>query len=255
MADNNTNGTEKGPGANGDAAVSESQPIVPPASKGPLNTGEDSVEPLIATETATETAATAPTSESSTQNNATTTSSKEGELAEKIDKAEKPASQPEKPADPVPTRPIPTDTTTAEAPSLTNGETKEPPKPVAVEEIRDQDIPDTAPTQTAEMTGALPVQEPTKDVPEADPKPVASKPEKIEASIGDKRKLSEAEEAHGDTTIEKSSEDVPVEKKQKTNGSATNGAPKKAGRPRKNKKAAPVVGRAARKTRSQGTAD
>ncbi|KAI2465863.1 hypothetical protein F4781DRAFT_374215 [Annulohypoxylon bovei var. microspora] len=264
MADNNINGIEKG--ANGDATVSESQSSSAPATtKGSVNVEEDSTKPSIATETATDTSAIAPSSEPAAQNDATgtTTISKE-ELAEKLDEAKKPASQLEKPANPAPTRPITADAETAEAPSLTNGETKEPPKPVTVEEIRDQDMPDAVPSQPTEMTGALPVDEPAKDapkvndVPKADTVLATSEADEPEVSTGDKRKLSEAEISNDDDAAEKPSEDEPIEKKKKTNGATTNGAPRKVGRPKKDKtekKAAPLVGRTARKTRSQGAAE
>ncbi|KAI1417040.1 hypothetical protein F5Y13DRAFT_153592 [Hypoxylon sp. FL1857] len=252
MADNNTNGIDQG--ASGDATAPELQPNDPPAAKGPLNAGEDSMESSIATKTTTESAATAPSSEAAAQNDAPATDSKE-ELTEKIDAAEKLAEQPEKPADSAPAQPTAAETTTADAPSLTNGEAKEPPKPVSVEEIRDQDLPAVAPSQPVEMTGALPVKEPVKDAPKAAATPLTPEPEKTEASIGEKRKPSEVEASNGDSPVEKPSEDSPAEKKQKTNGATTNGAPRKAGRPKKDKKAPPAVGRTARKTRSQGAAD
>ncbi|KAI0841176.1 hypothetical protein F5Y06DRAFT_214863 [Hypoxylon sp. FL0890] len=258
MADSNTNGIEKGPAASGDAPAPapELQPSDPPAAKGPMNAAEESIEPAIATKTATDSAATAPSSDAAAQNDAPATNSKE-ELTEKIDAAEKLAEQPEEPADsaPAPAPNTTRETAIADAPSLTNGEAKEPPKPVSVEEVRDQDLPPVAPSQPVEMTGALPVQEPAKDAPKAAPTPLTPEPEKTEAVTGEKRKPSDAEAPNGDVPVEKPSEDAPAEKKQKTNGATTNGAPKKAGRPKKNKKAPPAVGRTARKTRSQGAAD
>ncbi|KAI1460392.1 hypothetical protein F4805DRAFT_391938 [Annulohypoxylon moriforme] len=273
MADNNTNGIEKG--ANGDATVAESQPSIPSTTKDPVDAGEDSAKPSIATETAnktatdttTDTTAAAPSSEPEAQKDAagTTALSKE-ELTKKLDEAETLASQPEKPADSAPAQNTTTATATAEAPSLTNGETKEPSKAVTVEEVHDQDLPDAAPSQPTEMTGALPVDEPAKDAPKTDdepkidPVPAPSEADKSEVSAGDKRKLSEASNDDGDDAADKTMEDAPVEKKQKTNGTTTtNGPPKKVGRPKKDnkkeKKPAPSVGRTARKTRSQGAAD
>ncbi|KAI0889317.1 uncharacterized protein GGS22DRAFT_69790 [Annulohypoxylon maeteangense] len=270
MAENNSSGIEKG--ANGDATVPESQPSIPPAAKGPVDAGEDSTKPSITTETAkqpttettTDTAAIAPSSEPEAQKDVTGTAtlSKE-ELTAKLDEAQTLASQPEKPVDST-TAQTTTDTAAAEAPSLTNGEAKEPPKPVTVEEIHDQDMPDAAPPQPTEMTGALPVDEPAKDAPKVDdePKidavPAPSETGKSEVSTGDKRKLSEASIDDGDDAAEKPAEDAPVEKKKKTNGTTTNGPPKKVGRPRKDskeKKAVPSTGRTARKTRSQGAAE
>ncbi|KAI0152115.1 hypothetical protein F4776DRAFT_13422 [Hypoxylon sp. NC0597] len=257
MADNNTNGIEKG--ASGDAPAPELQPSNPPAVTGPANAGEESVEPSIATKTAVDGAATADRSEAGAQNDAPATESKE-ELTETIDTAEKLAEQPEqpeKPADSAPAQSTTTEITAADAPSVTNGETKEPPKPVTVEEVRDQDLPAVPPSQPVEMTGALPVKEPAKDAPKTAPTPLTPEPEpeKTEISTGEKRKPSETEASNGDLPAEKPSEDAPAEKKQKTNGATTNGTPRKAGRPRKDKKAPPSVGRTARKTRSQGAAD
>ncbi|XXG98867.1 hypothetical protein Hte_005197 [Hypoxylon texense] len=266
MADSNANGIEKGAS---EATIPESQPSLPPVAKGPMNAGEDSLEPSIVTGTATADTETAASAAPAAQTESTTISSKE-ELAEKLGEADKLASQPEKPADNVSEQPAVTETVTADKPSLPNGETKAPPKPVTVEEIRDQDMPVAPPTPPTEMTGALPVDnkaddaakaEPVKATTETEPKTdtVEAKTEAAaEATTGDKRKASEIEASTGDTAAEKPSEDAPVEKKQKTNGTATNGAPRKVGRPRKEKqekKAKPAVGRTARKTRSQGLAD
>ncbi|KAI1800536.1 hypothetical protein F4811DRAFT_538757 [Daldinia bambusicola] len=264
MADNTTNGIDKG--ATSEATATVSQPSNPPVAKDPVNAGEESKEPSIATNDEAPKAApvTAPDSETPAQDNTATADSKE--LTEKIDAADKLASQPEKPekpADDVPAEPASTETATADASSAPNGEAKEPPKPVSVEEVRDQEMPDAAPTQPAEMTGALPVKEPANDdAPKTDPAPTAAEPDKSgksEANAGEKRKPSESEASSGDVAHEESPEDAPAEKKQKTNGAATNGAPKKVGRPKKeakkDKKAPPPVGRTARKTRSQGAAD
>ncbi|KAK6957964.1 hypothetical protein Daesc_000755 [Daldinia eschscholtzii] len=265
MADNTTNGIDKG--ASSEATASVPQPSNPPVAKGPMNAAEESMEPSIATNTATSGAATAPDSETPAQNDTTATADSK-ELTEKIDAADKLASQPEKPADTVTSEPASTETATADAtadaPPVSNGEAKEPPKPVSIEEVRDQDMPEQP--QPAEMTGALPVQEPAKDAPKTDTAPAAAEPDKSEANTGEKRKPSESEASNGDVAHEEESpEDAPAEKKQKTNGAAaaaaatTNGAPKKVGRPKKepkkDKKAPPPVGRTARKTRSQGAAD
>ncbi|KAI1379641.1 hypothetical protein F4677DRAFT_338216 [Hypoxylon crocopeplum] len=251
MADNNTNGIEKG--ATGEATVPESQPSPLPVAKGPMNAGEESMEPSIATDTAGTGAATAPSSDDAAQNDTTTTTSK-GELTEKLDAADKLAAQPEKPADPAPAQSASTETDSTDAPSLPNGDTKAPPKPVTVEEVRDQDMPAVAPSQPVEMTGALPVKE-ADDAPKADPAQATAEPEKAEPNTGDKRKPSDAEASNGDAADKESLQDAPADKKQKTNGAITNGVPRKVGRPKKDKKAAPTAGRTARKTRSQGAAD
>lgn len=137
------------------------------------------------------------------------------------------------------------------------------PKPVSVEEVKDQEVAPTAAASDATAT---------------------TQSDKASAETGDKRKVDEvAEEAEAEA--EKSNannnkptpngtapeaagddDDEPAEKKQKSNGggaSTTNGtapapapAPKKPGRPpKKDKKASAPVGRTLRKTRSQGAAD
>ncbi|KAI1776610.1 hypothetical protein F4818DRAFT_354419 [Hypoxylon cercidicola] len=255
MADDNVNGIEKG--AVGEATVPESQPSLPPVTKGPMNTGEESVEPSIATNTATADTKTAASSEPAAQTDPATIGAKE-ELTEKLEVADKLASQPEKPADNVPKQPDATETATTNGPSLPNGESKKPPKPVTIEEIRDQDMPAAPPAQPTEMTGALPVNNPSDDAAKAEPVQATTEIDKTEATIGDKRKASDAEASNGDTVTQEPLEEAPAEKKQKTNGATTNGAPRKVGRPRKEKKekkTQPAVGRAARKTRSQGAAD
>ncbi|KAI2783357.1 hypothetical protein F4815DRAFT_458750 [Daldinia loculata] len=254
MADSITNGIEKG--ASSEATTSGSQPNIPPVVKSPINAGEESMEPSIAANTAAPGAATAPNSDTPAQNDAATTDSKES--AEKIDAADKLASQPEKSAETVPSESTTTEIATG-TPSLTNGEAKEPLNPVTIEEVRDQDTPAAAPSQPAEMTGALPIQEPANDTPKADPAPVTAEPDKSEANTGEKRKPSESKVSNGDATQEESPGDAPAEKKQKTNGANTNGTSKKVGRPKKeskkDKKAPLPVGRTARKTRSQGAPD
>ncbi|KAI6080948.1 hypothetical protein F4821DRAFT_250372 [Hypoxylon rubiginosum] len=253
-----TNSTD--PGANGEATLSESQPSLPPVVKSPLNAGEDSMVPSIATTTATANTETAASTEPAAQNDSAINTKEE--LTEKLEAADKLASQPEKPADNVPEQPAVsktvTETATTDGPSLPNGEAKEPPKPVTVEEIRDQDMPAAPPAQPSEMTGALPVSSPSDDAAKDEPVKATTETDTAEATTGDKRKASDTEVTNGDVAAKEPLEKAPVEKKQKTNGATTNGAPKKVGRPRKEKNAVkppPSAGRAARKTRSQGAAD
>ena len=183
--------------------------------------------------------------------------------------------------------------------ALLNGETKEPPKPVSVEEVPDRELPkahppsppaeakletvkldvtdekvDNAASGDAVMTGALQLQpeagaeaESAEDT-EKPEGPIADAPEaaKTEPQAGDKRKADDAAVSNGDVPAEAAPETqaVAVEKKLKTDDApapapaATNGSPKKPGRPKKSDKppapAAPM-GRTARKTRSQGAAE
>ncbi|KAI2607026.1 uncharacterized protein GGS25DRAFT_494124 [Hypoxylon fragiforme] len=253
MADSNTNGIEKG--ASDEITVPESQSNPPTTVKEPVNVGKESTVASIATNTSDTNGAAAPNSESASEKDATT-SSKE-ELTEKSEGADKLASQPEEPADSAsaPVDSTRTETTTADASSLVNGEAKEPPKPVSIEEVHDQDMPAAALSQPAKVSDIPLVENAGSDAPKADPAPVTTESGKPEVNTGEKRKPSEAEASNGSDAPEEALEDAPAEKKQKTNGATTNGLPKKAGRPKKNKTAAPAVGRAARKTRSQGAAD
>lgn len=185
--------------------------------------------------------------------------------------------------------------------ALHNGETKEPPKPVSIEEVPDRELPkahppsppaeakleeakldgtaekvDDAATGDAVMTGALQPQpeaeaakgtgKPEGPVADAPTGPVADAPEtaNTEPQAGDKRKADDAVVSNGDASAEVAPETqaVAAEKKLKTDGAsppaATNGSPKKPGRPKKSDKppaAAAPVGRTARKTRSQGAAE
>ncbi|KAI0151795.1 hypothetical protein GGR57DRAFT_503725 [Xylariaceae sp. FL1272] len=124
------------------------------------------------------------------------------------------------------------------------------PKPVAIEEVTDQDMPSTKLPESADAPTV------TTGVETAKVPAVTGD----EAAIGDKRKADEADKPVSETTA-----DEPADKKQKTetNGAATtNGGARKPGRPKKEKgkaAAAPApaapIGRTARKTRSQGLAD
>ncbi|KAI0011557.1 hypothetical protein F4779DRAFT_188290 [Xylariaceae sp. FL0662B] len=256
MADNAADGIEKAPDAPVEAT---SQPSEPPVAKAPVKDAEDSVAPSITAETAT--AATAPSADPkpapapAAQND---TAGGENQT-EKPDEADKLASQTEKPASPARTpvsQPATTDVTQTGAPSVQNGDNKGSPKPVTVEEVRDQDRP-TPPS--LEMTGALQPDKPVTGSPKGSPKveatPATSEAVKPEATTAAKRKASDAEAINGDASLKESAEEVQPEKKQKTNGATANGGPKKAGRPRKNKSAPPPVGKTARKTRSQGAAE
>ncbi|RWA06748.1 hypothetical protein EKO27_g8346 [Xylaria grammica] len=101
-------------------------------------------------------------------------------------------------------------------------ESAEPPKPVSVEEVRDEELSDAKPVD----------------------------------AVGSNRKVDEAnDEAKPEAKSAERDKTEPPEKKPKTNGTPTNGTVRKPGRP-KNDKTAPVpIGKTARKTRSQGAAE
>ncbi|KAL7955229.1 hypothetical protein V8C34DRAFT_292287 [Trichoderma compactum] len=82
-----------------------------------------------------------------------------------------------------------------------------------------------------------------------------AKSETSETATGEKRKADATAADQPAAEKEESEDSEPADKKAKIgngNGKATNGGPRKPGRPKKDKKAAPVVGKTLRKTRSQG---
>jgi hypothetical protein len=98
-----------------------------------------------------------------------------------------------------------------------------------------------------------------------EPKPEEKKPEGDEPQVGDKRKADE--KADADQEKDEKAEEEDAKKQKTTNGDAVpapaaNGEKKKPGRPKsgsgggkaKKEKKAPAVGRAERRTRSQGAA-
>ncbi|KAH6610019.1 hypothetical protein Trco_000039 [Trichoderma cornu-damae] len=120
---------------------------------------------------------------------------------------------------------------------------------IGPDSIVDKPVTPNGESKTAEMAGALQTGN------EED------KSEGLDAVTGEKRKLPEAPaDAEAEAAAaekEDSEESEPADKKAKIDngGPTTNGRASgrgKPGRPRKDKKAAPVVGKTARKTRSQG---
>lgn len=107
------------------------------------------------------------------------------------------------------------------------------------------------PAAAEKANGELP--RPAESVEEKPPAPAAEEP--AVQQPGDKRKAEDASPTNGDAAAGKKAKTDEVAER----GAATNGAngagPKKSGRPKKNKEAAPPAGRTARKTRSQGPAD
>ncbi|KAI1503792.1 hypothetical protein F5X99DRAFT_374448 [Biscogniauxia marginata] len=270
MADVTANNIDKAPVPNADTKTTESDSSLPSIAKAPLDTAEASTVPSTAPDTATTTAPSEPSSESAAQNGDTTVDAPKDEPAKKVDET---GAQPENPSDEAPVQP-PTDTSeTGSAPVLSNGTATDQPKPVSVEEVRDQDLSSAKPSQPTEATGAVQSDKPAdkaakgdpsavvttgtevKEVPEVSSAPTASEPEKAESTTGDKRKAEDAPSSNGESAADDAKEASPIDKKQKTNGAPTKAAARKPGRPRKEKKAPVPVGRTARKTRSQGAAE
>ncbi|RYP65085.1 hypothetical protein DL769_006449 [Monosporascus sp. CRB-8-3] len=181
-----------------------------------------------------------------------------GDLSSKVDAADTLAQQPEKQTDQVPT-PVsqePVAESTETAATAPDAQSKLSPKPVSMEEVKDEEMPTVNPA----TTGAPQTDGAAKAASNAtsEPAPEKTESEKSVPDTGDKRKADEADSTPVETkpTQDETVADEPAEKKQKTNGAATNGTTrKKPGRPRKEKNAPAPVGKTLRKTRSQGAAE
>ncbi len=169
--------------------------------------------------------------------------------ADELSKPDAVALQPENPSDTAPAS-VP-QSATAEtiasdvesSASAGPGEAVEPPKPVSLEEIRDQELPDAKPSKLTK---------PAEEKPKTD---TSSPAQNGHVATNNKRKADTAGDVAKPEAHSVENENIePAAKKQKTNGT-TNGVARKPGRPRKDKNAVKVVGRTARKTRSQGAAD
>ncbi|KAI0017375.1 hypothetical protein F4780DRAFT_782351 [Xylariomycetidae sp. FL0641] len=256
MADTAANTVAKDPVANTESKGAEGEISLPTITKEPMTTGEASVAPSM-TSGAEKADASAPAP--AAQAEIPAADAKE-DATKDVDAADKVGNQPEKSEDKPAstTEPAASATTGTNAPTEKSGDSAEAPKPVQVEEVRDQDLPKTEPPV---MTGALQTDKPADGEAKTDGAPVATTgPEttevpEVSTAAGDKRKAEAPAQTNGEAAADKANEEEPTEKKQKTNGAAATESPKKPGRPKKDKKAAAPVGRTARKTRSQGTAE
>ncbi|KAI0394768.1 hypothetical protein F5Y17DRAFT_241506 [Xylariaceae sp. FL0594] len=255
MADTVADSITKAPAAtNADEKAPSATETLPPVTKEPAATADASMVPSTAAETKADAALVAPSS---------------GAAAKDVKETDDTALEAEKPKDPAPT-PV-------HQPTESNGTSAEQPKPVSVEEIRDEALPEAKPseleksekpaevavpkgdepTETAPTTDAPSAETPAVDSASA-PAPAPAPAKDDDAVVGEKRKAEEAATAEPvkDQSETGKGEDEPAEKKQKTNGTAANGPGRKPGRPKKETKKAPApVGRTLRKTRSQGAAD
>lgn len=192
------------------------------------------------------------------------------------------AAQPEKPSDNLSSAPINAEPSAAAVAPANEELSKEPPKPVSLEEVSDPEGPatklkaaeDVVKPDAAKEPEAAPVSEEKKDAemtetqptvttgpsaPEA--VPAVSEPVAEEPKTGQKRKAEEpaaaAPAVNGNKTAE---QQASPEKKQKVSpikkvAEKVTNTVKKVGRPKKEKKEPAPVGKTARKTRSQGKAD
>ncbi|KAK0767158.1 hypothetical protein N5P37_000892 [Trichoderma harzianum] len=153
---------------------------------------------------------------------------------------------PTEPAEPEKPQEEPVIITEAEEP-LPTPTASAPGSDVSPDSIVDKPVTPNGESKPAElMAGAL------------QPSAADAKSETSETATGEKRKADAAVATAVDEPAaekEESEDSEPADKKAKLdngNGKATNGGPRKPGRPKKDKKAAPVVGKTLRKTRSQG---
>ncbi|OPB42653.1 hypothetical protein A0O28_0037730 [Trichoderma guizhouense] len=153
---------------------------------------------------------------------------------------------PTEPAEPEKPQEEPVIITEAEEP-LPTPTASAPGSDVGPDSIVDKPVTPNGESKTAElMAGAL------------QPTAADAKSETSETAVGEKRKADVAVATAVDEPAaekDESEDSEPADKKAKIdngNGKATNGGPRKPGRPKKDKKAAPVVGKTLRKTRSQG---
>ncbi|GAW10959.1 hypothetical protein ANO14919_002970 [Xylariales sp. No.14919] len=251
MAENTVETIAKEPVANAEEKAPDTTDSLPPITKEPAATVEASMVPSVPAQSTTIDIPVAPSSDAAPKAEvAVPAAEAEEDSTKRSSEPETAAIEPEKSSDPAPaSEPQPATTETAASGAESSApagldEAGEPPKPVSLEEVRDEDLADKKPSELKKSAGKV-------------VKTDASAPaENNDAATSNKRKA----EATGNSAKPESSsaeaeETEPPEKKPKTNGTATNGAPRKPGRPRKDKNSTAPVGKTARKTRSQGAAD
>lgn len=211
----------------------------------------------------------APSSNTTTKPEAPAAAKAQEDSTNKLSEPDAPVAQSEKPSDPAPATESESPSTEAvasgaesSAPVDPKDETVKPPKPVSVEETRDEDLPDQKLVDSKKPTEEAPNADATELVAttsvEATEVPAAGSASAKNGVVATskKRKANAVEDvAEPEANNVKNGNTEPLEKKPKTNGANTNGTARKPGRPRKDKKAVARVGKTARKTRSQGTAD
>ncbi|KAI1185802.1 hypothetical protein F5B17DRAFT_406396, partial [Nemania serpens] len=266
MADNTAEAIAKVPVATGEVEAPNKTNGLPPIVKEPVAAAEATVPSVLAESTTTEAAA--PSADTAAQPEAPTADEVQGDSTNKLSETGASIPSPAKPSDPA-SAAEPQSTTTetvasgaeSSAPAESNDKAVEPPKPVSLEEVRDEALPDVKASDTKESgekvsetgaTASVPTTgEQNAEAPAAD----SASAKNADTATRNKRKADAVEDlAEPEVNGAKDEGAEPLQKKSKTNGTTTNGAPRKPGRPRKNKTAVPLVGKTARKTRSQGAA-
>ncbi|KAI0508523.1 hypothetical protein F5B22DRAFT_390301 [Xylaria bambusicola] len=252
MAENTAANIAKDPVAGANDKARDTVDNLPPITKETAATADASMVPSAPTESAATDAPAASSSDATAKPEVSASAAGGQEASNKeSNKSDAAAVSSEKTSDAVPT-PVAQSTTTetvssgadSNAPAAADG-AAEPPKPVSVEEIRDEELPDAKPVES---------ERPSEEASKMETSPAESG----DSVVASKRKVDESnDETKPEAKSAENDETEPPEKKPKTNGTATNGTVRKPGRPKKDKTVAAVkpVGRTARKTRSQGAAD
>ncbi|KAI0549128.1 hypothetical protein F4679DRAFT_281396 [Xylaria curta] len=256
MSDNNVESVVKAPVANDEVKAPDATDSLPPIAKEPVATAEASMVPSAPAESTATQAPVASSSDTAAKPEVPAAAEAQKDSSNKSSEPDTSAVQSEQPSDPtsVPV-PEPESATTetaasgADTSAPTKDEAVEPPKPVSVEETRDEDLP------SAKLAGS---EKPAEEAPKTDaagPAADSASTENGDVATSKKRKAEAIEDVEPEANSVKNGNAEPLEKKPKINGAGTNGTPRKPGRPRKDKKAVAPVGKTARKTRSQGNAD
>lgn len=193
------------------------------------------------------------------------------DASSKLNAVDKFAQPPDKQTDQVlapVSQPPPAEPTTTTAPAPSDAEAKLSPKPVSVEEVRDEELTAANPPAVANAPklDIAPETAKTSETVSGGTDTSNAGSAKADPNAGDKRKADDVaaiEPVATGTTLNGTAGDEPAVKKQKPNGSneaiansgENGGAAPKRSRSKKEKKPAAPVGRTNRKTRSQGAAE
>ncbi|KAI0967651.1 hypothetical protein F4678DRAFT_239261 [Xylaria arbuscula] len=252
MAENNAESIAKDPVANADDKARDTNDSLPPITKEATATAAATLVPSVPDQSAASDAPAASNSDATTKSEVPAPAAEaQKNSTNESSKPDAEASQPEKPSDPAPalvSQPATAETVASDVGSGAPAgpeEVVEPPKPVSLEEVQDEELPDAKPSDLQQPADGASKQTDASSPAENGDGAAGSKRKPDDVKDPDKTESDSAE--NGDTE--------PPEKKPKINGTTTNGTGRKPGRPRKDKTAAVPVGRTARKTRSQGAAE
>lgn len=251
MAENTAESVAKAPVTTTEVKAPDTSNSLPPITKEPIATAEASLVPSVPAEPTPTDAPAAPSSDTATKPDAPAAAEAKEASTNKPSESDGTDPDPEKSSESVSSQAEPATTENvasgveSDAPAGPSDGAVAPPKPVSLEEVRDEGLPDAGPSK----------EKPAEEAPKTNA--IHSTPAANGNGIVNNKRKAEAVEDAGEPGANGAKDEgpEPAEKKVTINGATTNGTARKPGRPRKDKKAAPVVGRTARKTRSQGAAD